>query len=70
MRGEFTRCCDQGRGLDAGRLFGSEQLDALQDHSHGGVVSVSTMSAVTLPVARVADETRPHNVALLPCIKY
>ena len=68
LRGEFIRGWDEGRGLDAGRIFGSTQEDALQDHSHGGVVTMSLANAI--PAARVADETRPHNVALLPCIKY
>jgi len=68
LRGEFIRGYDADRGLDSGRVFGSEQEDALQNHSHGGVISRTMASEV--PPARVADETRPHNVALLPCIKY
>jgi microcystin-dependent protein len=34
LRGEFVRGWDHGRGVDAGRVFGSEQLDALQGHWH------------------------------------
>lgn len=70
LRGEFIRGWDEGRGLDNGRIFASEQEDALQDHSHysGGVITRSIVNEMS--VARVAEETRPHNVALLPCIKY
>lgn len=70
LRGSFIRGYDYGRGLDEGRQFGSEQEDALQDHSHysGGVVTRSMVGEAT--VARVAEETRPYNIALLPCIKY
>jgi microcystin-dependent protein len=34
LRGVFVRGLDGGRGIDAGRLMGSEQLDALQAHRH------------------------------------
>lgn len=34
LRGEFLRGWDDGRGVDAGRVFGSTQLDALQGHTH------------------------------------
>ncbi|WP_256671823.1 tail fiber protein [Pseudomonas sp. PB106] len=33
-RGEFLRGWDHGRGVDAGRLIGSLQADALQEHWH------------------------------------
>jgi phage-related tail fiber protein len=33
-RGEFLRGWDHGRGVDAGRVIGSKQLDALQGHRH------------------------------------
>ena len=32
LRGEFIRGWDNGRGVDRGRSFGSNQLDAFQDH--------------------------------------
>ena len=35
LRGEFLRGWDDGRGLDANRLFGTAQMDALQGHWHG-----------------------------------
>ncbi len=34
-RAAFPRGLDDGRGIDAGRVLGSEQLDALQGHLHG-----------------------------------
>ena len=35
LRGEFIRGWDDGRGIDAGRVFGSFQDHQLQLHSHG-----------------------------------
>jgi phage-related tail fiber protein len=32
--GEFIRMFDSGRGVDGGRVFGSWQVDTLQDHTH------------------------------------
>jgi microcystin-dependent protein len=34
LRGEFIRGFDNGRGVDAGRLFASAQTDAFQEHWH------------------------------------
>lgn len=34
LRGEFLRGLDDGRGVDAGRVIGSAQGDALQGHFH------------------------------------
>lgn len=34
LRGEFARGWDHGRGVDAGRAFGSSQTDDLASHSH------------------------------------
>lgn len=36
-RGEVWRGLDMGRGVDVGRVLGSMQLGALQEHSHGNV---------------------------------
>lgn len=38
-RGVFQRGWDDGRGIDAGRVFGSEQLDAFKSHSHSGTAA-------------------------------
>jgi microcystin-dependent protein len=35
LRGEFIRGFDDGRGVDAGRGFGTAQTDAFQGHYHG-----------------------------------
>ena len=35
LRGMFLRGWDDGRGLDGGRVRGSYQADAVQDHTHG-----------------------------------
>ncbi len=82
LRGEFIRGWDNGRNLDPARAFGSVQADDFRSHTHGnnwqwvgwyfawgglptvGVGYWSTTSATG------GTETRPHNVALLPCIKY
>ena len=34
LRGDFIRCWDDGRGIDAGRAFGTFQDDAIQSHNH------------------------------------
>jgi microcystin-dependent protein len=35
LRGEFIRCWDDGRGIDAGRAFGSAQAEEIKSHTHG-----------------------------------
>jgi|SRR3990167_4382519 len=84
LRGQFIRGWDDGRGLDAGRAIGSEQLDAIQSHNHtveaagtggpgtyaSGVNDTITARTTGNHSGRSADETRPRNIALLVCIKY
>ena len=106
LRGEFIRGWDGGRGVDAGRAFGTLQADAFKSHTHvvsdpghshyvdgynlvspgrqlpwynWGVgpdgysnnVPNSRTSTTGISVAATGSiETRPRNVALLPCIKY
>lgn len=36
LRGDFLRGLDAGRGVDAGRVLGTEQPDAMQGHKHMG----------------------------------
>jgi len=36
LRGEFIRGWDGGRGIDPGRLLGSNQAEAIQSHNHTG----------------------------------
>ncbi|MNH79274.1 Phage Tail Collar Domain protein [compost metagenome] len=83
LRGEFIRGWDQGRGVDSGRAFGSAQADELRAHTHlsyaGTGQGSTSIPAVdndgntankTNPTSSTGGvETRPRNVALLPCIK-
>ena len=83
LRGEFIRGWDDGRGVDSGRTFGSNQTDELKSHSHTITVQGSLQSGgdEIPPIDSTGSpaqyststtggtETRPRNVALLPCIK-
>jgi microcystin-dependent protein len=85
LRGEFVRGWDDGRGVDAGRVFGTAQSHAVQQHTHsyntplnspsgspwGGGAFVTT-SATTggMNSGNSAAETRPRNIALLACIAF
>lgn len=82
LRGEFVRGWDNGRGVDSGRTIGSSQQDEIISHKHfvnaESVVSgrgtifcvggspTSTPNDSTLYTG--GTETRPRNIALLPCI--
>lgn len=85
LRGEFLRGWDDARGVDSGRVFGSAQGFATQDHTHGSAAAASgnqllaagangaAISGSTTGAMNsgvVATETRPRNIALLACIKY
>lgn len=83
LRGEFIRGWDHGRGVDGSRAFGTFQTDAFESHSHGVLQGVNgegstapnlsgqAWGAYTLYSQSVGGaETRPRNVALLPCIKF
>jgi len=84
LRGQFARGWDNGRGVDSGRVFGSSQLDEFKSHthtvigSHGsnitpgyyGIVDLDPGLAQVPTSSTGGSETRPRNVALLPCIKY
>lgn len=102
-RGEFERGWDDGRGINSGRVLGSNEFDAFQGHHHyllagkndnpyyheqgsarshvgDDFTNNNTQQSVdqirdarsdgTNGTPRVANETRPRNVALLACIKY
>lgn len=86
VRSEFVRLWDAGRGVDAGRQFGSWQAQLIQSHAHGyqkvGALTASLGGATNLGFSylgyvpgAVTDaaggaETRPRNVALLATFKY
>lgn len=82
LRGEFIRGWDEGRGVDAGRGFGSWQADEFRSHNHtfnfrnitnnsggGGIDDAGGAGAVYGTNYSGGSETRPRNVALRYCIK-
>ncbi len=86
LRGEFIRGWDDGRGVDSGRSFGSDQADEFKSHTHdvgceqdssdntgypmAGGADKADFIAKGAALAEGGDETRPRNVALLACIKF
>lgn len=82
LQGEFVRGWDNARGIDSGRVFGSAQTDEFKSHSHvdgqavgrsttAGADSVQFSNSDTHSTSETGgEETRPRNVALLPCIKF
>lgn len=85
LRGEFVRGWDDGRGVDAGRTFGSAQADELEAHTHSVTPPAATDDTaagltttgsggveIITPYntgSTGGSETRPRNVALLFIIK-
>lgn len=84
LRGEFIRGWDDGAGIDSGRVFGSKQAQAIQSHTHAGVVGTNVNGSVTVNGGIIGvqsdgistsigntggAETRPRNIALLACVK-
>jgi microcystin-dependent protein len=83
LLGEFIRGWDNGRGINAGRVFGSYEADMFKAHNHTISTRPSLQSggSENPPLDSSGDvveynsstvggtETRPRNVALLPCIK-
>lgn len=85
LRGYFPRGWDDGRGVDTGREFGSNQADDFKSHNHtanGNSIFNSNnnigcqVNGVYVGMNRITisssggTETRPRNIALLYCIKY
>ncbi|WP_267257664.1 phage tail protein [Stenotrophomonas maltophilia] len=84
LRGEFIRGWDNGRGLDPGRSFGSMQDDAIRAPFNigriissqfawaGGTLHGEGYMKASEGGAGLSSgpETRPHNLALLACIKF
>lgn len=81
LRGEFIRGFDLNRGVDLNRVLGSYQEDDLKAHNHRYGRPTSTMPqsgadtwcwvgwTTGLTESTGGTETRPRNIALLPCIK-
>ena len=82
LRGEFIRGWDEGRGVDAGRGFGSWQADEFRSHNHtfnlpnitnnsggGGLDDAGGTGGVYNTNYSGGSETRPRNVALQYFIK-
>jgi microcystin-dependent protein len=84
VRGYFVRGWDDARGIDTGRVFGSTQSQDLQPHTHtlnpvsrqsgGGQGGNNTWAdnggGIWATGSTGSSETRPINIAFLPCIKY
>lgn len=47
MRAAFLRSLDNGRGIDAGRLLGSEQASENKSHTHSGTTADVTLNVAT-----------------------
>lgn len=84
LRGQFIRGWDNGANVDSGRAFGSNQADDFASHSHtyntysntektgsgGSLAAAYSPKPAFNTSSQGGTETRPKNVALLPCIKY
>jgi microcystin-dependent protein len=83
LRGEFLRGWDNGKGTDSGRTFGSFQADEFKSHTHAELYNTPSsgqdqagsgsgdndVTSSRQTGATGGAETRPRNIALLPCIK-
>lgn len=49
LRGYFQRAWDDGRGIDTGRVFGSNQADTYLNHSHSGSTDSQGNHSHTVP---------------------
>lgn len=79
LRGEFIRGWDDARGVDSGRAFASAQSADAKIGSASSIWTYTASSGVSLQTAATAywatttangAETRPRNIALLPCVKF
>lgn len=82
LRGYFVRGYDDGRGVDSGRVFGSNQADANLAHTHGVVQVINGSGSVQIQTTGGAGalstatnssggaEARPKNVAMNYIIKF
>lgn len=68
LRGEFLRGWDDGRGVDAERVFGSSQSDAFQDHDHAtqtGTIYANGKEAIGGAATSQQDEGNISKYSLL-----
>jgi hypothetical protein len=86
LRGWDRSSTSGARGVDPGRIFGSSQGDEFRSHSHQSPTWNGSPGTKEVPSGALygydygiqsaptedkgGAETRPRNVALLPCIKY
>jgi len=85
FRGEFPRFFDDGRGINAGRVFGDGEADEFKSHGHGcsayvstsgqgapntGLVGLGPSNAMIVVYPTGGTETRPRNIAVYAFIKF
>jgi hypothetical protein len=81
LRGEFIRCLDNGRGVDAGRSHASSQTANAYIHMPGalsgnplsngyGTYDLPTNTTIGVGMNLGSGETRPRNVALPAWVSY
>lgn len=63
LRGEFVRGWDDGRGIDSGRVFGSDQADANAEHTHTASTNTTGAHTHTQRVRQTSDGTAAPNGA-------
>ncbi|MCK8407572.1 hypothetical protein LXA45_17920, partial [Erwinia amylovora] len=63
LRGEFVRGADLGRGVDAGRVLGSSQLDQIQRIT-GQVTGVQTLGGTPVTTVGALRKQVPTNSAI------
>ena len=63
LRGEFVRCWDDGRGIDAGRVIGSSQSDMIKSHDHNLPTSTGASGNRSVIMDSSFGITSPNNLA-------
>lgn len=65
LRGEFIRGWDDGRGIDAGRTFGSSQSGQNEAHSHSGSTGSSGSHSHSISGTASSAGSHTHRLTLL-----
>ena len=79
MRAEFVRGYDDGRGVDTGRVLGSDQTEMIGPHTHpvgaadtysgaGAVAGINPTGTSEVTDNNAGTENRPRNIAWLWCV--